>query len=123
MNISPGKKVTVMKEVKAFIKPKKVQEVVEALKKEGFESVTLSKGEGTGAYETEDASPSLDFHFTDNPVVKLELVCQNEVSEKAVKVISEHARTPERGDGIIYLSDIEDAYKINTGKTLRIEEV
>ena len=112
-----------MKEIKAFIKPKKVQEVVEALKREGFESVTLSKGEGTGAYETKEASPSLDFHFTDNPVVKLELVCQNEVSEKAVKAISKHARTHERGDGIIYISEIDDAYKINTGKSLRKEEV
>lgn len=112
-----------MKEIKAFIKPKKVQEVVEALKREGFESVTLSKGEGTGAYETENASPSLDFHFTDNPVIKLELVCQNEVSEKAVKVISEHARTHDRGDGIIYLSDIEDAYKISTGKSLKVLEI
>lgn len=32
-----------MKEIKAFIKPGRVQKVVEALKEAGFESVTLSK--------------------------------------------------------------------------------
>lgn len=111
-----------MKEVKAFIKPGRVQKVVEALKEAGFESVTLSKGEGTGAYKSKEAAPSLDFHFTDSPVVKLELVCQNETSERAVKVIGEHARTHERGDGIIYLSEIKDAYRIKTGKSIKIRK-
>ncbi|MEQ9169395.1 MAG: P-II family nitrogen regulator, partial [Marinoscillum sp.] len=40
-----------MKEIKAFIKPKRVQVVVKSLRDAGFESVTLSKGEGTGAYK------------------------------------------------------------------------
>ena len=40
-----------MKEIKAFIKPKRVQVVVESLRDAGFESVTLSKGEGTGAHK------------------------------------------------------------------------
>lgn len=108
-----------MKEVKAFIKPKKVQVVVKSLRDAGFESVTLSKGEGTGAYRHKDASPSLDFHFTDSPVVKLELVCQNEEVEKAVQLIIGKAKTPERGDGIIYVSEIEDAYRIKTGESIR----
>lgn len=108
-----------MKEIKAFIKPNRVQKVVEALKEVGFESVTLSKGEGTGAYKSETASPSLNFHFTDSAIIKLELVCQNEESKKAMKVISVNAQTPEPGDGIIYLSDVEDAYRIKTGKSLK----
>lgn len=40
-----------MKEVKAFIKPNRVHNVANALKEAGFESVTISKGEGTGAYK------------------------------------------------------------------------
>ncbi|MEQ9280743.1 MAG: P-II family nitrogen regulator [Balneola sp.] len=107
-----------MKEIKAFIKPKRVQIVVESLKEEGFDSVTLSKGEGTGAYKNPDASPSLDFNFTDSPIVKLELVCQNEVMERAIELICSKAQTPEPGDGIIYVTEIEDAYRIKTQKTL-----
>lgn len=108
-----------MKEVKAFIKPKKVQIVVDSLRDAGFESVTLSKGEGTGAHKDPDASPSLDFHFTDSPIVKLELVCQNEEVEKAVQLICGKAKTPEPGDGIIYGSEIDDAYRIKTGKSIK----
>lgn len=108
-----------MKEIKAFIKPKRVQVVVKSLRDAGFESVTLSKGEGTGAHKEPDASPSLGFHFTDSPIVKLELVCQNEEVEKAVQLICGKAKTPEPGDGIIYVSEIDDAYRIKTGKSIK----
>lgn len=108
-----------MKEIKAFIKPKRVQVVVKSLRDAGFESVTLSKGEGTGAYKDPDASPSLDFHFTDSPIVKLELVCQNEEMDKAVQLICGKAQTPDPGDGIIYVSEIDDAYRIKTGKSIK----
>lgn len=108
-----------MKEIKAYIKPKKVQIVVESLRDAGFESVTLSKGEGTGAHRQKDASPSLDFHFTDSPIVKLELVCQNEEMDKAVQLICGKAQTPEPGDGIIYISEIDNAYRIKTGKSIK----
>lgn len=109
-----------MKEVKAFIKPGRVHKVVAALKEAGFESVTLSKGEGTGAFNSKTAFPSLDFRFTDSSIVKLELVCQNEDAHRAVKVISVNAQTADPGDGIIYLSDIEDAYRIKSGKSLKV---
>lgn len=108
-----------MKEIKAFIKPKRVQVVVESLRDAGFESITLSKGEGTGAYKSKNAAPSLDFHFTDSPVVKLELVCQDEESGQVVQLISEKARTPEPADGLIYVSDVVDAYRIKTGESIR----
>lgn len=108
-----------MKEIKAFIKPIRVEVVVESLKKEGFDSVTLSKGEGTGTYRRPDASPSLDFHFTDSPIIKLELVCQNEVVERAIELICSKAQTLEHGDGIIYVTEIENAYRIKTQKSLK----
>ena len=108
-----------MKEIKAFIKPNKLEKVVEALKDNGFESVTLSECEGTGAYKREDSAPSLKFHFTDSKMIKLELVCQNEDAHKACQIICENAATPYPADGIIYVSDINDAYRIKTGKSIR----
>lgn len=108
-----------MKEIKAFIKPKRVQKVVEALSDNGFKSMTLSQGEGTGAFKTKGASPSLDFRITDSPVIKLELVCQNEEAQKAIDIIVENGKTTDPGDGIIYVSDIEDAFQIKTGKSIK----
>lgn len=108
-----------MKEIKAFIKPSRVTNVVEALEAAGFESLTLSAGEGTGTHERPDASLDLEFFFTNSKTIKLELVCQNEEAEPVIKLICENARSHEPGDGIIYLTEIEDAYRIKTGESLK----
>ncbi len=108
-----------MKEIKAFIKPIRAQKTIEALRGAGFKSMTLTQGEGTGKFKAKGASPSLDFHITDSPVVKLELVCQNEEAGSAIAIILENGKTPTPGDGIIYLSDVEDAFQIKTGKSIK----
>ena len=108
-----------MKEIKAFIKPKRVQKVIESLSESGFKSMTLSQGEGTGAFKAKGASPSLNVRITDRPLVILELRCQNEEAHSAINIILENGITPDPGDGIIYLTDIEDAFQIKTGKSLK----
>ncbi len=108
-----------MKEIKAYIKPSRVGKVVEALKENGFESVTLIECEGTGKYKREDSLPSLKFHFADSKVIKLELVCQDEETQKAVEIICSKASTPFPADGIIYVSDVNDAYSIKTCDSLK----
>lgn len=108
-----------MKEVKAFIKPLRLEKVVEILKENGFESVTLSESEGTGSYKRKDSKPSLKFHFTDSKMIKLELVCQDEDVDLIVDVICKEAKTPYPADGIIYVSHVLDAFKIKTGKSCK----
>ncbi|MCM4173977.1 P-II family nitrogen regulator [Arenibacter sp. TNZ] len=108
-----------MKEIKAFIKPNRIQKVIDALTDNGFKSMTLSQAEGTGAFKSKGARPSLDFHVTDSPVVKLELVCQNEESQAAIEIIVKNSKTDEPGDGIIYVSNVEDAFQIKTGESLK----
>ena len=108
-----------MKEIKAFIKPNRIQRVIEALSDNGFESMTLSQAEGTGAFKSKGARPSLDFRITDSPVVKLELVCQNEEAQAAIEIILKNGKTEEPGDGIIYIANIEDAFQIKTGESLK----
>lgn len=108
-----------MKEIKAFIKPNRIQRVIEALADSGFKSMTLSQAEGTGAFKAKGARPSLDFHVTDSPVVKLELVCQNEEAQAAIETILRNGKTEEPGDGIIYIANIEDAFHIKTGESIR----
>tara|TARA_R110001583_G_scaffold187211_1_gene348305 strand:+ start:25 stop:363 length:339 start_codon:yes stop_codon:yes gene_type:complete len=108
-----------MKEIKAFVKPNRIQKIIEALTDNGFESMTLSQAEGTGAFKAKGARPSLDFHVTDSPVVKVELVCQNEEAQSAIDIILDNGKTPDPGDGIIYLSEIEDAFQVKTGESLK----
>lgn len=108
-----------MKEIKAFVKPNRIQRIIEALTDNGFKSMTLSQAEGTGAFKAKGARPSLDFRITDSPVVKLELVCQNEEAQAAIEIILKNGKTEEPGDGIIYIANIEDAFQIKTGDSLK----
>ncbi len=103
-----------MKELKAFIKPGRLEKVVASLRNNGFESVTLSCCEGTGSFKREDSRPSLKFHFTDSEVIKLELVCHDEEAQQAIEIICKNAVTPYPADGIIYVSDVTDALRIKT---------
>jgi len=109
-----------MKEIKAYIKPSRLEKVVESLKENGFKSLTLIECEGTGTYKREDSLPSLKFHFADSKMIKLELVCQDKEAEKVIEIICENAATPYPADGIIYVSDIKDAYRIKTAKSIKI---
>ncbi|MCM4167076.1 Nitrogen regulatory protein P-II [Arenibacter antarcticus] len=108
-----------MKEIKAFVKPNRIQKIIEALTDNGFKSMTLSQAEGTGAFKAKGARPSLDFYITNSPVIKIELVCQNEEAQSAIDIIVTNGKTEEPADGIIYLSDIEDAFQIKTGDSLK----
>ncbi|MFZ2284205.1 MAG: P-II family nitrogen regulator [Lutibacter sp.] len=108
-----------MKEIKAFVKPNRIQKIIDALTDNGFKSMTLSQAEGTGAFKAKGAKPSLDFHVTDSPVIKIELVCQNEEAQEVIDIIVANGKTEEPADGIIYLTDIEDAFKIKTGESLK----
>ena len=104
-----------MKEIKAFVRPNLVCEIVNQLKKQGFENITLSSAEGTGKFQDENAFVSQKFSVTDSPVAKIEMVVADDEVEQVVRIISEHGRTLHPGDGIIYVSDVEKVYRVKTG--------
>ena len=50
------------------------------------------------------------------PKVKIELIIEDEMVEKAVEAIRSSAQTGRIGDGKIFVSSIEDAIRIRTGE-------
>jgi nitrogen regulatory protein P-II 1 len=108
-----------MKEVKAFVRPEKVDKIVPALKEAGFKNISLTPGEGTGKQmDSTDAAPSLHFYITDSHIVKMELVCKDELTEKAIHIISEFGSTNRPGDGIIYISNVERVCRVKNCERL-----
>ncbi len=106
-----------MKKIEAFIKPFKVDDVVEALSEIGIEglSVTEVKGFGRQKGRTEiykGAEYVVDFL----PKVKLEIVLNDAACESAVEAIQRTAQTGKIGDGKIFVSTIDHAVRIRTGE-------
>lgn len=105
-----------MREVKAFIRRKRATDVIKGLHDNDFKSITVTDVEGTGRFTRPDARPSLKFTVTHSKMAKLELVCKKEDVTKIVQIISEHGGTGEKGDGIIYVSEVEQIFKVRTGE-------
>ncbi|RZT91316.1 nitrogen regulatory protein P-II family [Ancylomarina subtilis] len=104
-----------MKEIKAFVRPNKVNEIVQQLKDNGFENMTISLAEGTGKFQDEKAFVSDKFAVTDSPVAKIEIVVYDSFVEKVVCIISKYGKTLNPGDGLIYVSNVDSVHRIKTG--------
>jgi nitrogen regulatory protein P-II 1 len=106
-----------MKKIEAIIKPFKLDEVKEALHEVGLQGITVVEAKGFGRQKghTElyrGAEYVVDFL----PKVKIEVICEDAVVERAVEAITTAARTGRIGDGKIFISTIEEAIRIRTGE-------
>jgi nitrogen regulatory protein P-II 1 len=106
-----------MKKIEAVIKPFKLDEVKEALHEVGLQGITVVEAKGFGRQKghTElyrGAEYVVDFL----PKVKIEVICEDGVVERAVEAIIAAARTGRIGDGKIFVSSIEEVIRIRTGE-------
>jgi nitrogen regulatory protein P-II 1 len=106
-----------MKKIEAIIKPFKLDEVKDALHEIGLQGLTVLEAKGFGRQKghTElyrGAEYVVDFL----PKVKIEVICADDMLERAVEAIQAAARTGRIGDGKIFVSDISEVIRIRTGE-------
>ena len=104
-----------MKLITAIIKPFKLDEVKSALTALGVQGMTVTEVKGLGRQKgrTEiyrGAERAISF------LPKL-LVVASEQADKVVAAMQDAARVGEIGDGKIFVSPIERAFRIRTGET------
>jgi len=106
-----------MKKIEAIIKPFKLDEVKEALHEIGLQGITVLEAKGFGRQKghTElyrGAEYVVDFL----PKVKIELVLDDDMVDRAVDAILQAAHTGRIGDGKIFISTVEDVIRVRTGE-------
>jgi nitrogen regulatory protein P-II 1 len=106
-----------MKKIEAIIKPFKLDEVKEALNEIGLQGLTVTEAKGFGRQKghTElyrGAEYVVDFL----PKVKIELVIEDTLVERAIEAIQQAAHTGRIGDGKIFVTPVEEAVRIRTGE-------
>ncbi len=107
-----------MKKIEAIIKPFKLDEVKEALHEVGLQGITVTEAKGFGRQKghTElyrGAEYVVDFL----PKIKIEIVLEDSLLERAVEAIQKAAHTGRIGDGKVFVSTVESAVRIRTGET------
>ena len=104
-----------MKKIEAIIKPFKLEEVKDALGEAGIEGMTVSEVKGFGRQKghTEiyrGSEYTVDFL----PKVKIETVLPDSQVQAAVEAIIQAAKTGKIGDGKVFVTTIDDAWRIRT---------
>ena len=106
-----------MKKIEAIIKPFKLDEVKEALAKQGINGMTVSEVKGFGRQKghTElyrGAEYVVDFL----PKIKIELLVADQQAALAAETIIATAKTGRIGDGKLFVLPVDDAVRIRTGE-------
>ncbi|HTY89150.1 MAG TPA: P-II family nitrogen regulator [Candidatus Acidoferrum sp.] len=104
-----------MKKIEAVIKPFKLNDVKTALNEIGIQGMTVLEVKGFGRQKghTEiyrGSEYTVDFL----PKVKIETVLPDELVQPAVQAIIKAAKTGKIGDGKVFVSNVEDTYRIRT---------
>jgi len=107
-----------MKLITAIVKPFRLDDVRNALSEVGIQGMTVSEVKGFGRQRghTElyrGAEYVVDFL----PKAKIEVAVSDDIVERVVEAIVDAAKTGKVGDGKIFVTNIEQVWRIRTGET------
>ena len=107
-----------MKEIKAYIRTERAEDILETLAGSGIVDVTLIDVMGCGhLMDPNNCKYSIEYVERYSKLAKLELVCKDEEVEHIISMIRKNAYTGMPGDGKIFVTPVEQAIKIRTGET------
>jgi nitrogen regulatory protein P-II 1 len=106
-----------MKKVEAIIKPFKLDEVKEALAKQGVEGMTITEVKGFGRQKGHtELYRGAEYVVEFLPKVKLEILVDDDRASVVAKTIEDAARSGQIGDGKIFIMPVDEALRIRTGE-------
>lgn len=105
-----------MKKVQAIIRASKFEQVKEALHQHGIDFFSFYEIKGCGHEKSGELSyrgAVYDVGFIAR--IKIELLVTDAFVESAIEAISTAAKTGEKGDGLIYVANLDEVINIRTG--------
>lgn len=104
-----------MKNIEAIIRPEKLDIVRQALERSGYPGITLTEVQGHGLQKgVVQQWRGKQYKIDLLPKIKLEVVVNEEDSEKIIQAILESAYTGGVGDGKIFVYDVTEVVRIRT---------
>lgn len=102
-----------MKMIQAIVRPEKLKDIEDGLKKEGFFSLTEVSVRGRGKQKGIVIG---GMKYDKLPKELLMVTCKDCDAKKILDIIINVGRTGNIGDGKIFILNIEDAITIRTGE-------
>jgi nitrogen regulatory protein P-II 1 len=106
-----------MKQIKAVIRHEKLQDVLNALEKAGYNGIMITEVEGHGTqkgitHQWRGEKYRLDLI----PKIMIDIVVKDSALETIKNAIISSARMGEVGDGKIFVYNVEEVIRIRTGE-------
>ena len=106
-----------MKKIEAVLRPQLVEDVKNALAEIGVSGMTLTEVRGFGNQKGfMDRVRVSEVYVNLLPKMELKIIVRDDQVAQVVQTIIENARTGEIGDGKIFVSSIDEVYRIRTGE-------
>lgn len=106
-----------MKLLKAFVRTHKLEEIVRALEAEEAPGIAVSSVRGVGYGYAPNLFTLSESEMTRaQEMTKVEVVCAAPELDRLVGALVAAARTGLRGDGIVFVTEVERAIRIRTGE-------
>jgi nitrogen regulatory protein P-II 1 len=97
-----------MKLITAIIKPQKLDAVKEALVSAGINGMTVSEAKGFGRQlGLTEVYRGAQYKVDLLPKIRLEVLVSSSIADKAIKIISDAARTGSIGDGKVWATTVD----------------
>lgn len=105
-----------MKEIKAIIRPSKLHKVRDAFRMlPGFPGMNITHVEGCSAHTGTEQHETLKGELTDfTKKLRIEIVVHDEMLAEIVAIIHRHAHTGKTGDGVLWVTEVEDFRRLCT---------
>lgn len=106
-----------MKKIEAIIRKSKFTEVKEALHEVGIEFLSFWDVRGVGRQREGRVYRGVVYDTSSIERVMLSIVVRDINTEKTVNAILQSAKTGEIGDGKVFVSNMEQSYRIRTNES------
>ena len=106
-----------MKLITAIVRTTKLDDIKDALERIQVSGMTVTEVRGHGRQKGHTAIyRGHEYEVSLLPKIQFEVVVADEMLDSAVRTIIGAARTGEIGDGRIFVTPVEQAYRVRTGE-------
>jgi len=107
-----------MKKIEALIRHYKLEDVKDALTRQGIKGMTVTEVRGFGRQKGHtETYRGTEYTVDFLPKIKIELVVSDAELKNVIDTILRTAQTGQVGDGKIFVSDLVEAVRIRTSET------
>jgi len=106
-----------MKLVVAVLKPFKLDDVKEGLKRLGVNGLTLTEAQGFGRQRGHtEVYRGAEYEIDFVPKIRLEIVVEDSQVDEVTSMIVDNAGTGKIGDGKVWVLPVEEVIRVRTGE-------